>query len=217
MPGLDIRGDKIMTTEESKEFLDGEILIEEKVDGANIGFSFNENQILRIQNRGKFITSNAHPQFELIQDWLSYRLDLFSKYLGSRYILFGEWCYAKHTVQYKSLPDWFLGFDVFDREEEAFLSSKFRNSFFENLNISPIPELDKGIFTKEQLASLLKNGNSEIGGDSLEGLYLRKEGSSKLLKRAKLVRSDFIQNITLHWRMRRLERNTLAPTSPAFP
>ena len=31
--------------------------------------------------------------------------------LGDRLILFGEWCAAQHSLDYETLPDWFLAFD----------------------------------------------------------------------------------------------------------
>ena len=42
--------------------------------------------------------------------------------LGDRYILYGEWLYAKHTVFYNSLPHYFLEYDLLDRFPGQFLS-----------------------------------------------------------------------------------------------
>lgn len=41
---------------------------------------------------------------------------------GTRYILYGEWCAARHTVTYDALPDWFLAYDVYDTKEGRFFS-----------------------------------------------------------------------------------------------
>ncbi len=34
--------------------------------------------------------------------------------LGGRYVMYGEWLYAKHTVFYDALPHYFFEFDVLD-------------------------------------------------------------------------------------------------------
>ena len=38
--GVDVRGDKVMSEKERDEFLRHEITVEEKIDGANLGISF---------------------------------------------------------------------------------------------------------------------------------------------------------------------------------
>ena len=52
MPGVDIRDDKVLTPAECEEFLGHELTIEEKVDGANLGISFDSDAGIRAQNRG---------------------------------------------------------------------------------------------------------------------------------------------------------------------
>ena len=44
-------------------------------------------------------------------------------------ILYGEWCYAKHTVPYDALPDWFLGFDIFEVASHRFWPADRRNEW----------------------------------------------------------------------------------------
>ena len=39
--------------------------------------------------------------------------------LGDRYVLYGEWLYAKHTVFYDALPHYFCEFDVLDRADRS--------------------------------------------------------------------------------------------------
>lgn len=36
--------------------------------------------------------------------------------LGRRYVMYGEWMYAKHTIYYDLLPHYYMEFDVLDRE-----------------------------------------------------------------------------------------------------
>jgi len=59
--------------------------------------------------------------------------------LGARYIMYGEWMYAKHTVFYDRLPHTFLEFDVYDRKARVFLSTKARRALLTGLPIMPVP------------------------------------------------------------------------------
>ena len=56
-----------------KLFLSGthDVVIEEKIDGANIGFSIAEDGKVMAQNRSHFVNSATHPQFKHIDEWIS--------------------------------------------------------------------------------------------------------------------------------------------------
>lgn len=207
--GLDIRDDKVLSDQECQSFLNNHIILEEKVDGANIGISLSENGDLRIQNRGNYILPGSHPQFNLIWDWAYSRLTLLQKYISKDFIVFGEWCYAKHSIKYTSLPDWFLGFDIYDKKNQIFLNSELRNQILQKANIETIPTLGNGNYLKTDLEKLLISYKSKFYPGPTEGIYLRHEDSAKLLKRAKLVNKDFIQEIDVHWSKKELIINKI--------
>jgi hypothetical protein len=64
--------------------------------------------------------------------------------LGPRYIVYGEWLYAKHTIFYDALPHWFLEFDVLDTVDGAFLSTECRRALLEGLPLVSVPVLREG-------------------------------------------------------------------------
>ena len=107
---VDIRGDKVMSEPERDAFLGHKLVVEEKVDGANLGISFDSNGNIHAQNRGAYLTLPGLGQWKKLLEWLSPKEDMLFDHLIDRYILFGEWCYAQHSVFYNRLPDWFLGF-----------------------------------------------------------------------------------------------------------
>jgi hypothetical protein len=41
--------------------------------------------------------------------------------LGDRYVMYGEWLYARHTIFYTHLPHYFLEFDILDTQNDHFL------------------------------------------------------------------------------------------------
>lgn len=202
------RDDKVLTLSEAEQLMDGELIVEEKVDGANLGFSMSEDGTLQCQNRGSFLETDAMSgQWKPLRRWLATHHQALIEALWPDLMLFGEWCYAVHSVRYTGLPDWFLAFDVYDRKRGEFFSVDGRDEFARCLGLAVVPELGRGRFDLTRLRSLL--GQSMLTDGPAEGLYLRREAGGHLVSRAKLVRPEFVQTIDAHWSKRRLEMNRL--------
>ena len=210
------RNDKILASEDVDELLSHPVVVEEKVDGANLGFSTDENGELRAQNRGTYLDLQApQGQWKPLKRWLAPRARALAEALSPPCILFGEWCYAVHSVHYTHLPDWFLAFDVFDRQTGQFWSVERRNDLARRVNIEVVPELGRGHFDVPKLRQLL--GKSQLTDGPAEGLYVRRESQGQLLARAKLVRAEFVQAIEEHWSKRSLVENRLDETRRRDP
>src|SRR5262249_22264240 len=117
----------------------GSLVWEEKIDGANAAFSFLADGTPQIQSRGHTLRGGGREaQFALLKAWVETHRTTFRHTLRHRYIVFGEWCYAKHTVFYDALPHYFLEFDVYDRELRRFLSTPARRALLGGLPIVPV-------------------------------------------------------------------------------
>lgn len=207
LPGVEVRGDKVLTKSERDQFLRHKVTIEEKIDGANLGISFDREGRLRAQNRGNYLDLPGSGQWKKLGEWLDRRTDLLFEHLTDRYILFGEWCYAQHSIFYDQLPDWFLAFDVYDRESERFLATTHRNRMLEGMKICQVPEIAQGVFSFTEVEKRLSK--SSLTDQPAEGVYLRIDGEQWLEQRAKLVRAAFIQAIERHWSSMTLRPNRL--------
>lgn len=200
------REDKLFSPAEAREILSHDVVVEEKVDGANVGLSVDENGDLRAQNRGSYLAQGtSHPQFERLFPWLKTRQADLRKALSPGLILFGEWCYALHSIRYTRLPDWFVAFDVYDRTRRQFWSSSRRDEMVDRIGLTLVPRLASGRFDLGRLKDLL--GQSKFGDGPAEGLYLRRDQGECLVARAKLVRPEFVQAIGQHWSSRALQHN----------
>ena len=62
LPDVDIREDKVLSESERFDFLRHSLVVEEKVDGANLGISFDSEGNIRAQNRGAYL----YPPLSLI-------------------------------------------------------------------------------------------------------------------------------------------------------
>ena len=146
-----------------------------------------------------------------------------------KYILFGEWMFAKHSLEYVRLPDYFIAFDIYDCASRRFLrcgsctcqqfidsnsiiSRALRDGLLADTSISTVPLIAEGRFTSKQQLLQLLDMPSQFYDGPVEGIYLRVHDAEGvyLEDRSKLVRADFIQGITEHWMSRELVRNKLA-------
>lgn len=207
LAGVDIRDDKVMSEFERNEFLQHELIVEEKVDGANLGISFDSEGNIRAQNRGAYLHLPDSGQWKHLGGWLTSRKELLFEHLVDQYILFGEWCYAQHSVFYNSLPDWFLGFDIYDKQSGHFLSLHRRDGLCKKMQIFQVPVIASGRFTFPELVKLFSQ--SKLTDQPSEGLYLRFDQGEWLALRAKLVRPAFIQSVEQHWSRAAIKPNRL--------
>lgn len=198
------------------------IVVEEKIDGANSAISFDGEGNLLLQSRGHYLNGGFRERhYNLLKQWANVNQDLFFDVLGSRYIMYGEWLYAKHTVFYDALPSYFMEFDIFDREREVFLDTPSRKALTQRMGIvSSVPVLGEGIYkSKESILALLGDSKyiTETHLETLrkvvekqgldverqlretdptrlaEGLYIKVEENGIVADRMKFVRASFLQ------------------------
>jgi ATP-dependent RNA circularization protein (DNA/RNA ligase family) len=216
--GGEPRDDKVLSPAEATELLSGDVVLEEKLDGANVGLSLNAAGEVRVQNRGQYLAEPHAGQFARLPAWLSLHRDALADVLlehaADGLMLFGEWCAARHSLAYTRLPDWFLLFDVLEAGTGRFWSSARRNALAARLGLVTTPQVARGRYSLSQMKSLLAMQGSRFRDGPLEGIVVRSESADWCDRRAKLVRADFTQTINEHWRNRRIEWNRLdAPTA----
>lgn len=203
------RDDKVLSTAEAKDFLAYCVVLEEKVDGANLGFSVSHDGEVRTQNRGQYLSHPFTGQFARLNDWLKIHEEALFDALGENLMLFGEWVAAVHSLEYPRLPDYFLVFDVYDKHAQRFWSTARRNALTSRLDLSCIHFMGVGHYTLSGLQQMLTLTRSVYREGNCEGIYLRQEDDEWLIARTKLVHPDFIQHMGEHWRSRILRWNKL--------
>ena len=168
------RSDKLVDSQIKQLFYQLPVTVEEKVDGANIGFSLTADGDILVQNRGNYITADSHPQYRLLPAWITRHQESLFELLMPGRILFGEWCYAKHSVYYEKLSDWFLAFDIYDIARERFLSCEKRHELLLQTQITEVPTI--GYFEKISDSFLLEliqqPSRLRLFEENVEGLYL---------------------------------------------
>jgi ATP-dependent RNA circularization protein (DNA/RNA ligase family) len=204
------REDKVLSPEVVEQMLAEEVVIEEKLDGANLGFSIGTDGSLLVQNRGQYLLPPFSGQFAQLGKWIDAHQDRLFDGLTESLMVFGEWCAARHSLDYDQLPDWWLIFDVYERKAKRFWSTSRRNAWATELGVSKVPCIFKGRINMTRLVAEVADTASRFRIGKAEGIIIRREGAMWLENRAKLVRSDFTQAIEHHWRTRQMESNHLA-------
>ena len=214
--------DKHLNEAESRRFVsDDSLIVEEKIDGTNVGIHFSGTGEMILQCRGHLITEGMHPQYDLFKQWAAVKRHVLEMQLENRFLLFGEWAYARHSSHYRKLTPYFFEFDIFDKEQEAFLDLNQRLVLLEGTGIQTVPVLHHGAVTREQLAAMIgpsqfdsqfDNPLTKRSDNLMEGLYLRTEADGIVTGRAKYVRPEFVEKIkqSTHWQQQQLVPNLLA-------
>lgn len=231
-------GDEDLDAVPWSEVLGRYVVAEEKMDGANSGLSFDASGKLWLQSRGHFLAGGSREKhFNLFKQWANSVAESLRPVMGSRYLIYGEWLYAKHTIFYDRLPHYFLEFDMLDQEAGHFLSTQRRRELLSGMPICSVPVLFEGTLKKpEQLLELIgpslcksaewrdqlvENARSRVRdvervqretdpSDLMEGLYIKVEEEGRVVARYKYVRADFLTVVLdsgTHWLRRPIVPN----------
>jgi hypothetical protein len=210
-------GDEDVPVVPSGELRGRHLVLEEKLDGANSAISFDSGGTLILQSRGHVLSGGPRErQFDLFKRWANHHAAALFEVLGSRYILYGEWLFARHSIFYDQLPHYFLEFDLLDRETGIFFSTERRRELLEGSPVVSVPVLATGAisnFTRYLGRSTCSSA------ERMEGLYIKWEENGQVMGRYKYVRNSFLQAIEdegVHWMDRPLEQNLLRPGTDIF-
>ncbi len=184
------------------------IVITEKMDGSNTS----------LEPDGCFARTHAGPPSHASFDGLK-ALHATIKYkIPHASQFFGEWCYAKHSIEYEKLPGYFLLFNVrhlnpimpvWDSWEEV-------EMWAEEIGVPTVPVLFKGKVNSENelkdlVESLMKQPS--VCGGIREGVVVRIQGGFSESNFSncvmKCVRANHVQT-TEHWKDQEIIKNKLA-------
>jgi atypical dual specificity phosphatase len=199
--------DRILPTDKLEYFLNNDVQITEKVDGAQIGFSLDENFKVIVQNRSHYVNSASHTQFKLLDKWIYDHTEALYQILDKDTILFGEWLYAKHSISYNNLPDYFLAFDLYNKNDKVFYNRKILEEKLKDTNVYAVRIMYEGKINKPQILKMIEKDSDYTSG-RVEGIYLKVFEDDYVKYRAKLVRNDFLCG-NKHWSKNIIEKNSI--------
>src|SRR5574338_1632221 len=107
------------------------IVITEKMDGSNTSLEF----------EGCFARTHSGPPSHPSFDGLKALHAQIKHDIPSNFQLFGEWCYARHSIEYSALPDYFLLFNIRDTEYNIWSSWEEVEEWSHEIGVPTVPVL----------------------------------------------------------------------------
>lgn len=180
-----MRDDIVLTPRKRELLLSSPVVIEEKLDGANLSVAMAPGGAIAVAARGGADTMDRGGHLGRARGWLSERSDGLRKLLAGGRVLYGEWLLTRHRIEYEALPDFFVGFDLLD-PERGWISTGERGALFVEAGILLPPLVAEVDATSLDTLDMLA-GPSAFGAPRMEGLIIRavepRGGSPRIAKR----------------------------------
>ena len=183
------------------------LIITEKCDGSNTSLEAN----------GCFARTHSGSPTHASFDGLKALHARVRHLIPTNIQIFGEWCYALHSIAYETLPSYFLMFGIRELhgEHPFWYSWEEMQEWAAELEISTVPLLWEGTVSSEKELKTLTaelTAQPSCFGPTREGLVIRvrdvidDDCFSKYVM--KLVRKDHVQT-TEHWKNQEIVKNQL--------
>lgn len=189
---------------QTDHLLNIDLVITEKLDGSNVCLS-SEHCFARSHSGPP--THESFDGFKALHAQIKYQIP-------NSIAIYGEWCYAKHSIFYNNLPGYLFIFGIRDNDG-VWYSWPDVEYITESLGLITVPVISKKNFTSttELENYITKEGSKKsFYGDNREGIVTRKlsaftdsEFSQSL---AKFVRRDHVQT-SEHWKNQKITKNLL--------
>jgi ATP-dependent RNA circularization protein (DNA/RNA ligase family) len=174
------------------------VVVTEKMDGENTSLYKTHWHARGLDSRRKHVS----------RDWIANYWSQYSGEIPDGWRICGENLYAKHSLLYTNLYSFFLGFSVWNEDNNA-LSWEKTVDFFAQHGINSVPVLFHGKFSLEMLTYVA----SKIDTTKQEGFVLRVADQIPYKSFAqsvcKWVRVDHVSPDAKHWFSSKVVRNVL--------
>jgi len=188
---------------------EGEIIIKEKLDGANFRFTVNKvdgeyklffgsrNVVYKIGDEPDY-EENVDSRFKAAIKHVRDNVDpeRVADVFGTQYTFFGE-NMVKHSLEY----DWdntpqFIGFDIYNHDTEEYLSTESAYSFFNSLGLETAPiiaRMDSENFDPEEFDPAQESEYRDGAGEGVVIINtdMEENDRSGFSTRAKMVTEEF--------------------------
>lgn len=201
------RDDLVLDATATAALLNGPVVVEEKLDGANAMLWLADGQV-RAATRGGPDARDRGGQLGPLRAWAAQHAEGLRDVLSIESVVYAEWMWLRHSVPYDTLPDHLVAFDLFS-SGGGFASVAERDRAFARAGLLTPPSVFSGVLgARERLDALLSTSRYGVG--PAEGLIVRSAGPERGAPRlAKIVSREFEPRPDSSWR-ERSERNVVA-------
>lgn len=197
------RDDLVATHEEASAiFFSDRALVEEKLDGSQVGVASagdgsppivrNKNHIL-VKGYGRKGT-NAKAQYAPLWNWVYEHAKQFAAlkgYFSEVVGVYGEWLYAQHTIPYDFAPDDFIAYQIYRPSLGAILDPEITREALAQAGFFTPHLLATHVSHYDQLAALTCEISSWSLVERREGVVVKIGDGERLVSQFKMRRFDF--------------------------
>lgn len=191
--GRGTRDDLVLGDADRAALLGRPVVVEEKLDGANVMLWCQDGWIACAGRSGPDGQDRA-GQIGPLRAWAAEHVDQLRPLVEHGAVLYAEWLLLTHSIAYDRLPSYLVGLDL-RAPGGVFAPVDERNRRLGDAGIALPPELFRGVpGTVERIEALLSQP-SRVGSAPVEGVVIRSLGGreprlAKLLAPGFAVRSD---------------------------
>jgi hypothetical protein len=204
--GRGTRDDLVLGPTEVADLLAQPVVVEEKLDGANVVLWLKAGQVTCALRSGPGAMDRA-GQLGPLRAWLAQHDEAVRRVVADGNALYAEWLLLTHSVSYDRLPAYLVVLDLW-RPETGFAGVDERNQAIRDTGLATPPELWRGAATTTAAVEGLM-GPSTWGPEPMEGVVVRRLGAGEP-RLAKILRVGFDRLDDDGWRQGRRPRNLLA-------
>ncbi len=199
--GPTTRGDRVLAPAEVPDWLLHPVVVEEKLDGANVSIWWEQSQ-LQVASRDGLDAMDRGGQLGPLRSRVNAGYGQFRPILEYGLVLYAEWLWLTHTVRYDQLADHLVVLD-FWHPDEGFVPLRERDRLSQSHGLVVPARLFDGVLGSEDALMALM-GRSRFGSELMEGVVLRGGDG----QRCKVLRPGFVRAGDADLGRR---RNVLAP------
>jgi len=148
--------------ENPKDVFSQEVVVTEKVDGSQMAVGCKGNDgIPYLQGKNSHIgMDDKRKAYYGAWSWAWAHQAMIQKLKG--YLAFGEWVRVQHSLPYDELPDWWIGFDVYDLKNKRFLAPLQAIKFLKEIGFATVPVLHVGKIKQQDVLKLVEGRKSNF-------------------------------------------------------
>lgn len=111
-------GQARIATEKPRDKND-EVIVQEKLDGSNVGIARHEGKIIALTRAGYLASTSPFEQHLMFDEWVQKNKERFKNLLQEGERLVGEWLAQAHGTRYELIHEPFVAFDLMKKHERT--------------------------------------------------------------------------------------------------
>lgn len=204
--GMDMPPKKrCISDNEVNTLLEGDVVIEEKIDGGIIGITWDHSSFKHkaIGKHSIISSGDTSKKFYGLNKWIYHNYEKIML-IPNGWIIYGEWMRACHNIVYDLLPDYFIGFDIWDGYR--YIDYKSKESLFKQFGFQMIPAIHIGKIKKVKDVIDMVKRSLYSSFEQMEGVVVKNYEKGLM---GKFVRREFDDRMNEHWSKKLLIENKL--------